>query len=173
MDGLTVLIGTDTWPQNLYVRDQSGSRLRVTLAAPPLIPFQPGDSISVLGRPSQRDQKPFLESATACLTDIALLTDPTPPPAPIRGQSICQDQALPLNFTRIQGRVLKSGANGFVLDDGGQARSGVPRRPQRFRRGVCRAPACPAPARFPREHYRLPPPDTDWPGTTQRQRQAN
>ena len=119
IDGLTTLIGTDTWPQNLYVRDQAGACLRVMLAAPPPIPFQPGDIISVLGRPSQKGQEPFLDSATACLTDIALLPDVMTTPVPHIGDLPAASLPAP-DVARVQGRVTESGAEGFVLDDAGK-----------------------------------------------------
>ena len=119
VDGLTVLIGTDTWPQNLYAQDKAGACLHVRLAAAPLVPFQPGDVVSVMGLPAKDGQEPLLDSASACLTDMALVPEPMPLPAP-SGISPVAGSNTDAGFTRIQGRVLESGADGFVLDEGGR-----------------------------------------------------
>jgi uncharacterized lipoprotein YddW (UPF0748 family) len=119
VDGLTVLIGTDTWPQNLYAQDKAGAALHIRLAASPLIPFQPGDSISVLGLPARDRQEPILDSATACLTDIALLPEATPLPT-LSGANLSARPIAYPDFVRVQGRVLESDSDGFVLDAEGR-----------------------------------------------------
>jgi hypothetical protein len=71
LDHLTVTLGTDTFPGNLYVLDAQSAGIRVRLAAPPPVPFQPGDVVSVVGTPALVDGEVTLDGAVARLTNIA------------------------------------------------------------------------------------------------------
>ena len=125
---LTVILGTDTYPGNFYVQDKQGERMRVRFAAPPAVPFQPGDVVSVIGTPTKIEEEPALDQAVACLNDISLLPD-TSPIAPREGARSQDRNAGVLAahaFVRVRGTVTRSEASAFTLTDAGGEQVIVP-----------------------------------------------
>lgn len=70
LDGLTVLVGTDTSPGSLVASDARGRAVEIRPAQRSVLALQPGDVISALGTPGEADGEPLLTAATAALTDI-------------------------------------------------------------------------------------------------------
>lgn len=114
---LTIVLGTDTYPGNLYARDtgnETGLCLRIRLSQPPLLPFQPGDIVDVLGTPGLIDGEPGLDNANACLNDIALEAETAPVPV-VQLSSLVSISSANHGFARIRGVVTQSDADGFTL----------------------------------------------------------
>jgi len=118
LQNLTVVLGTDTFPGNLYVQDGHGLSLRVRLAAPPLNPFQPGDIVAVNGTLLTVENEPTIDHAIARLTDIA---PPTPQSAPLSYQKTRQTgSAYPTGaLFDLTGKVVEKSAEGFVVETEG------------------------------------------------------
>ncbi len=70
LENLTVVLGTDTFPDNLYAVDASGEGVRVRLLMPPTLPFQPGDIISLSGTVRTVETEKTIDSAKAVLSDM-------------------------------------------------------------------------------------------------------
>ncbi|HZT41190.1 MAG TPA: family 10 glycosylhydrolase [Chthonomonadaceae bacterium] len=118
LEKLTVTIGSDTFPGNLYVTDAHGAGIRVRLAQPPILPFQPGDVVSVNGTLATVDGEPAIDQATARLTDM-LPMSVLPAPTAMTGQNLLATNTTPGAVVQVRGKVTESSAAGFVLDDNG------------------------------------------------------
>ena len=114
---VTVVLGTDTYPGNLYARDtndKTGLCLHVRLQSAPLIPFQPGDIIDVLGTPGIVDGEPVLDNAAVCLNDIALEVETASIPV-VPLNSLTSPPLATHGFARVRGVVTQADAGGFTL----------------------------------------------------------
>ena len=116
LQNLRVVIGTDTWPGNLYVMDGKSAGIRVHLAGRPLLPFQPGDVVAINGTFARFEDEPTIDMATVRLTDMVNL--PTPPAD--RGVTAAGPQlvngALPAGSRiTVRGAVTTVTPEGFVL----------------------------------------------------------
>ncbi len=118
LQNLLVVLGTDTFPGNLYVQDGHSLSVRVRLASPPLTPFQPGDIVAVNGTLHTVENEPTIDHAVVCLTDIAPSADL---PAAVSYQKARQSASLPPTGTLfdLTGRVVEKGADGFVVESEG------------------------------------------------------
>ena len=133
IEAVTVVLGTDTYPGNLYVQDKDGFCLRVRLASPPAVPFQPGDVVAVLGTPTriasaqvdsvqsnpvnpgEAYSEPALNNTAACLTDIVRLPD-NAPIFTVSLQGLANGPRSNHGFARIRGRVIQSSTDYFTLE---------------------------------------------------------
>jgi uncharacterized lipoprotein YddW (UPF0748 family) len=118
LQNLLVVLGSDTFPGNLYVQDGHGLSLRVRLAAPPPMPFQPGDIVAVNGTLLTVDNEPTIDRAIVRQTDIALSTDL---PAPVSYQKV---RSTGSTYTTgilfdLTGKVVDKSADGFIVESEG------------------------------------------------------
>jgi uncharacterized lipoprotein YddW (UPF0748 family) len=120
LDDVVVTMGTDVLPGQLYAVDRSGAGLRVNLAAPPVLPLQAGDRISVEGRLSRESGLPSLDDAVVRLTGIVRQSS-LPAPASTDGLGLAAGSVGVAHLARVQGTVTEAGDDGFTLD----ARAGV------------------------------------------------
>ena len=114
---LMVVLGTDTYPGNLYAReigDKAGLCLRIRLSQPPLLPFQPGDIVDVLGTAALINGEPGLDNANACLNDIALETQPASVPV-VPLSNLPGYASANHGFARLRGVAAQSDTDGFTL----------------------------------------------------------
>ena len=114
---VTVVLGTDTFPGNLYVRDGNAKTdlcLRIRLHQPPLLPFQPGDIVDILGDPKMLDGEPCLDNANACLNDITLETPSASLPL-LPLPALLNPSPAGHGFARTRGRVTQYDADSFTL----------------------------------------------------------
>ena len=115
LQNLMVVLGTDTFPGNLYVQDGHGLSLRVRLADAPLNPFQPGDIVAVNGTLLTVENEPTIDRAVVRLTDIA----PTAAlPTPDSDRAV-HDTGSPVStgsLRRLVGQVVAKSADGFVVE---------------------------------------------------------
>lgn len=114
LQNLTVVIGTDTFPGNLYVQDGQGSALRVRLAASPQTPFQPGDIVAVNGTLLTVENELTIDRAVVRLTDMIPTTD-LPAPKPHAAGSAFANGSL----SELVGKVVEKTADGFVMESEG------------------------------------------------------
>ena len=77
LENLTVVLGTDTFPDNLYAVDASGEGVRVRLLTPPTLPFQPGDVISLSGTLRTVESEKAIDNAKAVFTDMLPVGKPS------------------------------------------------------------------------------------------------
>jgi uncharacterized lipoprotein YddW (UPF0748 family) len=118
LQNLLVVLGTDTFPGNLYVQDGHGTSLRVRLAAPPTNPFQPGDIVAVNGTLLTVENEPTIDRAVVRMTDIAPSSE-LPAPAPYR-LSPPSAALLPSgSLLTLTGQVVDKGADGFTVESEG------------------------------------------------------
>ncbi len=115
LQNLLVVLGTDTFPGNLYVQDGHGLSLRVRLAAPPLNPFQPGDIVAVNGTMVTVENEPTIDRAVVRLTDIAPTTDL---PSPVSFEMVFQSGSTHATgaLLNLTGQVVEKGAESFVVE---------------------------------------------------------
>jgi uncharacterized lipoprotein YddW (UPF0748 family) len=123
LEKLLVTLGSDVFPGNLYVMDAHGVGMRVRLAAPPLLPYQAGDIVSVVGTLLPVEGEPAIDRALVRLTDIAPMRA-LPAPLAATGRQIAAGSVANGVLARVQGTVIESAPTGFTLDDG--ARIEVP-----------------------------------------------
>jgi len=118
LQNLLVVLGTDTFPGSLYVQDGHGLSLRVRLAAPPAMPFQPGDIVAVNGTLLTVEDEPTIDRAIVRLIDIAPASDLPIPAAcqTVRSTGAAYATGALLNLT---GQVVGKGAEGFVVESEG------------------------------------------------------
>ncbi|HLK59776.1 MAG TPA: carboxypeptidase-like regulatory domain-containing protein, partial [Chthonomonadaceae bacterium] len=115
LQNLIVRIGTDTFPGNLYVQDRQGVLMRVRLANPPLLPFQPGDVVSVNGTLLSVDGETTIDHAVARLTDILPMS--ALPASKVVTEADLKSGDLPrCACARIQGFVTKASADSLTLE---------------------------------------------------------
>jgi uncharacterized lipoprotein YddW (UPF0748 family) len=117
LERLTVTLGSDVFPGNLYVLDTQGVGLRVRLAAPPIMPFQAGDIVSVNGLLRGVDGEPTIDGAVVRLTDIAPMRL-LPAPVSATGSRLLEGRTVSGVPVRVEGDVVESNGDGFTLDDG-------------------------------------------------------
>ncbi len=115
LQSLLVIMGTDTFPDNLYVRDAEGASVRVRLTEAPSTPFQPGDIVSVNGTFLSVENEPVVDHAIVRLTDIAPIS---PAQAPRDLQQALQAGAacIPRALYSVVGRVVAKSADSFELE---------------------------------------------------------
>jgi uncharacterized lipoprotein YddW (UPF0748 family) len=118
LQNLLVVLGSDTFPGNLYVQDGHGISLRVRLAAPPVTPFQPGDIVAVNGALLTVENEPTIDRAVARLTDIAPATD-LPVAVSYRTLREAGTTPAPGALIDLTGRVVAKSAEGFVVESDG------------------------------------------------------
>src|SRR5262249_15592213 len=118
LQNLTVLIGTDTFPNHLYVQDAHGDMMHVRLAASPILPFQPGDVISITGMLLSLDGEATIDHAIARLTDILPASAP-PKPTLITETDIKTGKLTDCVCARIQGLLTEVAAKSLTLDING------------------------------------------------------
>ncbi len=73
MNNARVVIGSDTFPGNLYVQDAVPGRVRqcrVRLREQPVMPFQPGDIVALRGSIARIDGEQTIDNAVARLVDL-------------------------------------------------------------------------------------------------------
>ena len=119
MQNLLVRIGTDTFPGNLYVQDSEGTMLRVRLANPPLLPFQPGDVVSVNGTLLSVEGEMTLDRAIVRLTDI-LPQDAMPAPKQVTEASLNEPVLPRCAGAKIEGILAEVTPQSLTLDTEGK-----------------------------------------------------
>ena len=112
------MLGSDTYPDNLYVLDGAGGGARVRLALAPPTPFQPGDRISVIGLWRRVDGEPAIDAATAHLTDIVPASE-LPVPTSTTGARLASGVLPNGSLIQVKGTVTAATPEGFTLDDEG------------------------------------------------------
>ena len=118
LQNLLVVLGTDTFPGNLYVQDGHGLSVRVRLALSPLNPFQPGDIVAVNGTLHTIENEPTIDRAVVRLTDIAPSADL---PAPVSYRKIRETSSMfgtGVLFD-LTGRVVEKSTDSFVVESEG------------------------------------------------------
>lgn len=117
LERLRVILGTDTLPGAFYAIDSSGVGIRFHLAAPPLIPFQPGDVVSAVGTLRTLEGEPVIDRATARLTDILKIPTVTSPQSvAVRDPGF--DAPRCGTLARVQATVLEVTPEAVLLDAG-------------------------------------------------------
>lgn len=117
LENLTVTLGSNIYPGNLFVVDSGGFGLRARLKHAPYVPFQAGDVVSVAGTLRLVEGEPTIDEAVVRLTDIQ-------PDSALRsvwetaGRSIRSGQVAPGTLVRVEGDVVDVSDEGFTLDDG-------------------------------------------------------
>jgi uncharacterized lipoprotein YddW (UPF0748 family) len=113
-----VLGGTDTFPGNLFVADGRGTPLRACLAQKPLLPFQPGDVVALLGTLRIVDGERVLDDAAARLVDIESFQEI---PLSVSGRLLAgrEAQLVGWRVVTVKGRVTAVKADRLLLDDDG------------------------------------------------------
>lgn len=91
IDNLLIVLGSDTFPGNLIVRDAEGSSVRVRLQRPPVVPFQAGDVVTIAGTLQQVEGELTVDGAVARLTDMTAM--PQFPMVTASGLVTAQDAA--------------------------------------------------------------------------------
>jgi uncharacterized lipoprotein YddW (UPF0748 family) len=124
LENLLVTLGSDTFPVNLYVLDSHGIGMRVRLAAPPPLPFQPGDIVAVNATLLPVDGEPTLDRAIVRLTDMAPMTA-LPAPRAVTATELAAGTFPTGVPIRLAGSVIEVNLDGFTLDVDG-TRVGVP-----------------------------------------------
>lgn len=118
------VLGTDTYPGNLYITDEQGTGMRVRLETSPVAPFQPGDLVTVMGVPGKVEGETALDHASVILTGIASQSAlPVPQPSPLR--QVARGGRETGQTVRVVGQVEAVDGQGFVLAQSG-ARIYVP-----------------------------------------------
>lgn len=125
VENATVVVGTDTYPGNLYVQDSIGPISRVRLSTPPVVPFQSGDIVTLRGTPAIVEGEPALDNATACLDDIAA-PDLSPALLLMRLQGTAVAPTLAGRVALARGAVTRSDAGGFTFAAAKNVRAEVP-----------------------------------------------
>ena len=118
LQNMMVVLGTDTFPGNLYVQDGQGLSLRVRLADPPLNPFQPGDIVAVNGTLLTVENEVTLDRAVARLIDIASSAD-LPTPVSFQKTGAAGFPAQSGALLDLTGQVVEKTADGFVVESMG------------------------------------------------------
>jgi hypothetical protein len=108
-----VVVGTDTFPGSLLLSTGGGPALRVRLAAPPLVAFQPGDAVTVIGRISVDGGERLVDSATARLVGILPPAGSAAPPPVLDANAPAT--AFGSERATIEGRVSAVHADRFTL----------------------------------------------------------
>jgi uncharacterized lipoprotein YddW (UPF0748 family) len=118
LQNMLVVLGTDTFPGNLYVQDGHSLSLRVRLADAPLNPFQPGDIVAVNGTLLTVENEPTIDHAIVRLTDIALSAE-LPAPNSYRKVRETGSTFTTGNLFEVIGQVVGKSADGFVIESMG------------------------------------------------------
>ena len=113
LENLTVTLGSEVFPGNLYVA--RGKGVRVRLANPPILPFQAGDVVAVVGTYTTVEGEATIDRAIVRLTDIKPASA-LPEPKVAQGNELLSGllNGLPV---RVEGSVVESSAEGFVVED--------------------------------------------------------
>ncbi len=125
VENATVVLGTDTYPGNLYVQDARDLILRVRLLAPPVVPFQPGDIVTLRGTPALVEGDVVLDHATACLDDIAA-PDLSPILPLMRLPNAALAPTVADKVSRARGTVTRSDIRSFTFAAAKNIRAEVP-----------------------------------------------
>lgn len=115
LNDLTVTLGSDIFPDNLYVTDASGFGLRVRLANAPVLPFQAGDVVAIVGTLRNVDGEPTIDAAAARLTDI-LPARALPAPLETTGRAIAEGKVLGGALVRVVGDVREANTESFAIE---------------------------------------------------------
>src|SRR5690349_192606 len=99
----------------LYVVYGQGGGIRGLLTVPSLLPFLPGDVISVSGILREAEREPMLHQATARLTDI-LPESTLPAPRPVKGDALLSGAIPNGNPVQVRGYVISADTTGFTLE---------------------------------------------------------
>lgn len=118
---LMVVVGTDVFPNNLFVRDEEeGGWARVRLAQRPLLPFQAGDIVAVSGTAAWIEGERAIDNATARLVGISSYTDAPffEFPGVNEGRALAAEGENFYPWVRVMGRVVEVQPDRFILNDG-------------------------------------------------------
>jgi len=121
LKALHVLVGTDVFPNNLFVEARSDSgRARVRLAQKPLMPFQAGDVVAVSGTVAEDEGERIIDNAVARLVDMTTYTDAPffEFPGVHEGRALAEKGDGFYPWVRVAGRVVEVHPDRFLLDDG-------------------------------------------------------